>query len=336
MMSYLQVFINAIVVALMAMYVYENERKMEKMSTKHDQTEKQLDVLKMVAKSTELKLSTKAETEKLIEIENQQIAGTRKLYTEIENQQIAATRKLTEVENQLNAETKKSNEKALALERKLVDEIKDMKQLLSTKAEKKDFKPIFKACSGNKQSILDTWKKPTMGGDISNIKDSCTNRHLRSTMIDNWNGSLIDQVKVELFRNEQLAVEMFFDGRDSTSSNWFTKNRLRSNSFNDLTRMTTFNLFSMDGDQLRDRHFFINRAYGGCPNDKGWMVVIDTAYANNRPCKYDKLPGKNYPYILHGPDQQLANYEHGKLENILVCTMLRRRARREAPAFGRH
>ncbi|CAC5395485.1 unnamed protein product [Mytilus coruscus] len=221
-MGYLQVFINAIVVALMAMYVYENERKMEKMSTKHDQT---------------------------------------------------------------------------------------------------DFKQIFMACNGNRQSILDTWKKPTMGGDISNTKDSCTNRHLRSTMIENWNGSLIDQVKVELFRNEQLAVEMFFDGRGSTSSNWFTRNRLRYNSFNDLTRMSTLNFFSMNGDQTFDRHFFINGNYGGCPNDKGWMVVIDTADANNRPCKYDKLPGKDYPYILYGPDQQMAQYENGKSENILVCIL---------------
>ncbi|XP_076106139.1 uncharacterized protein LOC143074675 isoform X2 [Mytilus galloprovincialis] len=250
MMSYLQVFINAIVVALMAMYVYENERKMEKMSTRHDQT-------------------------------------------------------------------------ALALERKLVDEIKDMKQLLSTKAEKKDFKQIFKACSGNKQSILDTWKKPTMGGDISNIKDSCTNRHLRSTMIDSWNGSLIDQVKVELIRNEQLAVEMFFDGRGSTSSNWFTKNRLRYNSFNDLTRMSSFNFFSMNGDQTVDRHFFINRNYGGCANNRGWMVVIDTADADHRPCKYDKLPGKDYPYILYGPDQQLAVYDQGlyAVANMMVISI---------------
>ncbi|CAC5395483.1 unnamed protein product [Mytilus coruscus] len=359
-MSYLQVFINAIVIALMAMYVYENERKMEKMSTKHSQTEKELDALKIVAKSKqdqikELKqvLSTKAETEKLTIIENQQIAGTRKLteienqqiagtrnLTEVANQQIAGTRKLNEMENQLNAGTRKqaelenqqnteskklaevenqqlkSNEKVFALERKLVDDIKDMKHLLSTQAEKKDFKKIFVACNGNKQSILDTWKKPTMGGDINNTKDSCTNRHLRSTMIDNWNGLLIDQVKVELFRNEQLAVEMFFDGRGSTSSNWFTKNRLPLSAMG-----STFSTLH-SSDQLYDRHFFINRNYGGgCLDDKGWMVVIDTADANNRPCKFDKLPGKDYPYILYGPDQQLAIYDQGKSENILVCPM---------------
>ncbi|VDI84115.1 Hypothetical predicted protein [Mytilus galloprovincialis] len=109
-MSYLLVFINAIVVALMAMYVYENERKMEKMSTRHDLTEKEIDVLKIEAKRKEDQikelLSTKAESKKLTQIENQQIEGTKKL-TEIENQQIAGTRKLTEVENQQIAGTKK-------------------------------------------------------------------------------------------------------------------------------------------------------------------------------------------------------------------------------------
>ncbi|CAG2229224.1 unnamed protein product [Mytilus edulis] len=85
-MDNLQVFINAIVVALMAMYVYENERKMEKMSTKHDQT-------------------------------------------------------------------------VLALERKLVDEIKDTKQLLSTKAEKKVWKFVL--------DISFVWGKPFNGNLIT-------------------------------------------------------------------------------------------------------------------------------------------------------------------------
>ncbi|XP_071139058.1 uncharacterized protein [Mytilus edulis] len=103
-MDYLQVFINAIVVALMAMYVYEIERKMGKMSTKHDLTEKELDALKIVSKSKEDQ--TKAETEKLAQIENQQIAGTRKLI-EVENQLNAGTRKQAELESQQNTESTK-------------------------------------------------------------------------------------------------------------------------------------------------------------------------------------------------------------------------------------
>lgn len=37
-MTYALVFINAIVVALMAMYVYQNERRMEELSAKNNQT----------------------------------------------------------------------------------------------------------------------------------------------------------------------------------------------------------------------------------------------------------------------------------------------------------
>ncbi|CAC5400542.1 unnamed protein product [Mytilus coruscus] len=58
----------------------------------------------------------------------------------------------------------------------------------------REFKPIFEACSGNEQSVLDIWRTPSMGGEIVNINDSCTVGHLRSSILDHWNGSIIDQV----------------------------------------------------------------------------------------------------------------------------------------------
>lgn len=48
------------------------------------------------------------------------------------------------------------------------------------------------------------------------------------------------------------------------------------------------------------------------------MVVVDTADADYRPCKFDRLPGKDYPYILYGPDRQIAQYDIGRSENILL------------------
>ncbi|CAG2207534.1 unnamed protein product [Mytilus edulis] len=62
------------------------------------------------------------------------------------------------------------------------------------KRSKREFKPIFVACSGNGQSVLDTWRTPSMGREIVNINDSCKAGHLRSSIIDHWNGSIIDQV----------------------------------------------------------------------------------------------------------------------------------------------
>ncbi|CAC5404372.1 unnamed protein product [Mytilus coruscus] len=186
----------------------------------------------------------------------------------------------------------------------------------------RNFTQIFVACAGNQQSVLDTWKNPCTGMDfdIENIKNPCTNmnnRHIRSTMIDKWDVLPIDQVKIELFKNGELAVEIYFDGRGSTNSDWFSKNRLRSNSYNDMTQLSTFNIFSMDGDQNYDRHLFISNRYGTCNQDRGWLLVVDTADANYRYCRFDKLPGKPYPYILYGPDQQMVRFNYGRSGTLI-------------------
>ncbi|CAC5400544.1 unnamed protein product [Mytilus coruscus] len=125
--------------------------------------------------------------------------------------------------------------------------------------ERSKFKPIFVSCSGNHQSVLDRWRTPSMGGEIVIINDSCTAGHLRSSIMDNWNTSIIDQVH-------------------------------------------------LTNDQTVDRHFYISSNYDGCPEDTIWMVVIYTTDANYRPCFYDNLPEKEYPYILYGPDQDKAKF----------------------------
>ena len=73
-------------------------------------------------------------------------------------------------------------------------------------------------------------------------------------------------------------------------------------------------------DKSVDRHFYINRNYGGCPNDKGWLMVVDTPVANYRPCKFDKLPRMKYPYIVYGPNNKVGHYQKtGTFSNISYC-----------------
>ncbi|XP_071177358.1 fibropellin-3-like isoform X2 [Mytilus edulis] len=187
-----------------------------------------------------------------------------------------------------------------------------------------EYKPIFVACSGNDQSVLDTWITPSMGREVVNINESCTAGHLRSSIIDNWNQLGIDKVKVELVTNGKLDLALYFDGNVSTSYNWFSLERLRPSSFNDLTQTTTVNFFSMNGDQTVDRHFYISSPYVSCLGDLFWMVVIDTADANYRPCDYDKLPGKEYPYILYAPNQHkttLNNGTYGVAEKMVISIL---------------
>ena len=76
-------------------------------------------------------------------------------------------------------------------------------------------------------------------------------------------------------------------------------------------------------DKTVDRHFYINRNYHGCPNDKGWLMVVDTPVANYRPCKFDRLPRMKYPYIVYGPNNKLAHYETtGTFSNFLIVISL--------------
>ncbi|XP_063447541.1 uncharacterized protein LOC134727082 [Mytilus trossulus] len=184
---------------------------------------------------------------------------------------------------------------------------------------KRNFTQIFVACPGNQQSVLTTWKTGTgLDYDIEHIKNPCTNmnnQHIRSTMIDKWDGLPIDQVKIELFKNGKLAVEIYFDGHSSTNSDWFSKDRLRSNSFNDLTQLSTTNIFSMDGDPYYDRRLFISKSYGTCYTDYGWFVVSDTSDTASRYCYFDRLPGKAYPYILYAADQHVARFNYYGYDN---------------------
>jgi hypothetical protein len=46
-------------------------------------------------------------------------------------------------------------------------------------------------------------------------------------------------------------------------------------------------------------------------------LVVDTPVGNHSTCKYEKLPGMKYPYILYGPNNNVAHYEKtGTFSNI--------------------
>uniref|UniRef100_A0A8W8KYF5 Uncharacterized protein n=1 Tax=Magallana gigas TaxID=29159 RepID=A0A8W8KYF5_MAGGI len=68
-----------------------------------------------------------------------------------------------------------------------------------------------------------------------------------------------------------------------------------------------------------ERNFFINKNYGGCPNDSGWLVVKDGNLTN--PCDWEKHT--SYPQFLYGQHGQVTKWndmEYGKADvlNIYV------------------
>ena len=66
--------------------------------------------------------------------------------------------------------------------------------------------------------------------------------------------------------------ELKFNANGSDKLNWFSFSRLSQSPWSDI-KSEPKNYFSIVGEPSHDRRFFINRNYGGCSADAGWMLV---------------------------------------------------------------
>ena len=64
-------------------------------------------------------------------------------------------------------------------------------------------------------------------------------------------------------------LRLVFDGHLSSKTDWFSQERLAFSPYADLKTSST-NFFSIEGDVTR--YWFINKNYGGCSADAGWLV----------------------------------------------------------------
>lgn len=149
---------------------------------------------------------------------------------------------------------------------------------------------------------------------------TCTT-HYRSAIIDNWDTQNIKQVKVAMYKNSTLVINLIFDNQSNdTNVSWFSKDRLASSSFTDLTLPNqTFNFFSIDGDASVVRRFYINKSYDGCSDDYGWMVI----YEAGPRCDYENE--MEYPYFAYMPNNIFERWEKGVFQSADVFAIFVRK-----------
>ncbi|XP_063403992.1 uncharacterized protein LOC134687544 [Mytilus trossulus] len=178
-----------------------------------------------------------------------------------------------------------------------------------------DWIPVFIACPGNKRSVYRSWLTPAPFDDPLEISHkTCEKDHKRRSIIDRWNWDdedLIEQVRVDLYKDSQVDAMFLFDGKGSTSVSWFSKEKLLQSTYKDLSRTATINYFSIEGSHTADRHFYINSHYGGCPNDFGWLQIIDSRlrFGTTGGCTFDHLYGREYPYFMYGTRNKACHYD---------------------------
>jgi hypothetical protein len=96
-------------------------------------------------------------------------------------------------------------------------------------------------------------------------------------------------VKVAFYHADKEIASVIFNGVDSDMHGWFNKSHVIESSWSTLTSTGIFNQFSIHGHSFQnhyDRRFFIKREYGGCSNDCGYLVVMNSPLVSPC-CLYD-------------------------------------------------
>lgn len=180
--------------------------------------------------------------------------------------------------------------------------------------EEKDYFLAFRLSGGIGTSAYDKYVSVGQNDDNNDIiystvpcgckttEGNC-DRHYRSELLDLWPELPVEKVKVSVYTEGEEKVRLVFDGRGTDHLTFFTLDRLLVTPFTDLP--SGYNpghrgaFFSIAGDEQAAalRRFFINKNYGGCHMDEGWLLVteLDSDFSCAWEDKGGPLPAIWYP-----------------------------------------
>ncbi|RUS88870.1 hypothetical protein EGW08_003309, partial [Elysia chlorotica] len=143
-----------------------------------------------------------------------------------------------------------------------------------------------------------------------NYHPQCYNHYRNSEALDNWGKANVREVLLAVVAGGKLAKVIRFNGQGTNYLNWFSQEKYLDSSWGDIGSVHK-NFFSIEGDAHIYRRFFINKNYGGCDNDAGWLVVVDTPLP---PCPWERKLGA-FPQFLYAAGHTVENYSKGKVKS---------------------
>ncbi|KAI8490241.1 hypothetical protein Bbelb_319790 [Branchiostoma belcheri] len=180
-------------------------------------------------------------------------------------------------------------------------------QGININAEHCDWQPVFRILPGvGGVKARDVWTAG-FATDFGSEPLLFPAAHYKSPLVEEWETLGVQLVKVSLYKQGTEMLNLIFDGRNSDKLNWFSKRRLISSPWTDLKTETT-NYFSIPGEVglSAPRSFYINRNYGGCPADNGWLVVVEGSTA----CEWETRD-RRVPHILFSRRSTYVNWTTG-------------------------
>ncbi|XP_022777592.1 uncharacterized protein LOC111319023 [Stylophora pistillata] len=132
---------------------------------------------------------------------------------------------------------------------------------------------VFKAVSGINKKVYPTYNSPHTSSEKVMAALDVTNNHkdhYKNRIVLNWAYFHASEARVVPYTGGNIVKEVKFNAKGSDKLNWFSAPRLIDSSWKDMKSQPK-NVISIPG--RHNRNFFINRQYGGCPNDAGWMAI---------------------------------------------------------------
>lgn len=116
-----------------------------------------------------------------------------------------------------------------------------------------------------------------------------TGTHYVSRLLQRWNaGVTITEAWTRAYDAKgDVVLELQFDAKGSTPTDFFTKERLRRSPWTDVSGATQF---SAAGAVTDKRRFFIHLPFSVCETDDGWLFVGATK--DTAVCPYEKPADK--------------------------------------------
>ncbi|XP_046560736.1 uncharacterized protein LOC124269751 [Haliotis rubra] len=195
--------------------------------------------------------------------------------------------------------------------------------------------------TGNKISSRSTWYNPKVSYDApisSKLPAGCftgnaslpCSTHFRSLLLNYWNKIGLQKVAIHVMKAGRIVKRLEFNGAGTTLTNWLSKRKLLSSSWKDLTKRSYTNFFSLEGAKTY-RRWYINRNWGGCYNDRGWLIVKDSKY---HVCNYDV--GTSYPRIGYSDiSTAKVSYKYATADTMLILMKLTKDVCGPPPAIKR-
>ncbi|XP_014662096.1 PREDICTED: uncharacterized protein LOC106805128 [Priapulus caudatus] len=129
------------------------------------------------------------------------------------------------------------------------------------------------------------------------------------------------KVKVSLLKANEEVVFVDFNGVGSNKVNWFSQDRILRSSFSDLPYSASMNYASIAGSGAKgQRRFFLQKNYGGCDVDAGWVVIADRLKpGGSDPCWWEQVKHVERPAFLYCPkESNCKNKEYVAADTFLI------------------